>query len=50
MSKVEKYRHNGKTIIRIHDINPFEFRGYYENQEGLNFIFQYKDVKREEEQ
>jgi len=49
MVKKEEYTFNGKTIIRIVDINPWEFRGYYKNQEGLNFTFQYKNVKRKEE-
>ena len=38
-------RLRGGRIIRLHDINPFEFRGYFEGQEGINFVFQYKDVK-----
>jgi len=46
MNKEEKYKYKGKTIIRTHDINPWEFRGHYENQEGLSFVFQYKEVKR----
>ncbi len=40
-----KERLKGGKIIRIHDINPFEFRGYFEGREGINWVFQYKDVK-----
>lgn len=45
----------GKAIIRVEDINPWEFRGYFEGLEEINtqgkpynflFVFQYKDVKR----
>ena len=39
-------RLEGGKIIRLHDINPFEFRGYFEGQKGINWVFQYKDVKR----
>jgi len=36
----------GGKIIKICDINPWEFRGYFEVQEGISFVFFYKDVKR----
>ena len=41
-----KERLEGGKIIRMHDINPWEFRGYFEGQKGINWVFQYKDVKR----
>jgi len=52
--KKEKYRfkgswglkeNKGKIITKVKNINPWEFRGYFEGQEGINFVFQYKDTK-----
>ena len=31
----------GKTVIRVEDINPWEFRGCFEGQKGINFVFQF---------
>jgi len=36
----------GKTVIRVEDINPWEFRGCFEGQKGINFVFQYKDMRK----
>ena len=51
MGKIEKYKLNGKTVLRIEDINPWEFRGCFEGREtGLTFTFQYKEVERIKEE
>jgi len=34
-----------KIIIKVENINPWEFRGHFDGQKGINFVFQYKDVK-----
>jgi len=41
-----KERLRGGKIIRLHDINPWEFRGHFEGEKGITFVFQYKDVKK----
>ena len=47
--KPEIYLHNGREVVFVESINPWEFRGYYQGEDsGVRFQFRYSECENRE--